>query len=422
MKRLYLPVKHRGISLHIWCFKCKKPVTAKPCKHGKQQRFQSRVYNPLTQTANCIRSYETRDVEEALMLHQAYLTDLKASNYNVPIQSIKSEQTSSTNLIFLKGAAARYSDFLQDIGVPDQEKKNLSPAYIRDSTRYLMRFLECVQKVVGKITNYPVTAIETDHVSEFHKFLKAEDYSQTAYNSHMKAVKYFFDYVIKELKVVMSNPIEKVKMPEVHYDPEIIPVEEFEQLLSVITPENAIGPKGKKVVENINNYRPWLKKVFVLALLTGERLESIVQLRWSHIEGNFFKIPNFKVNRIKKEQSYYSYTPITIDLAQLLLEFDSTTDPEGYIVEPGMANRTTLKQFISKAFTHFWKVSGLKRKVSFKTLRKTYITRLTAVIGEKALFVKHNDDKTATKHYLKMQELLKQTKDTRLYDTANWLS
>ena len=67
-------------------------------------------------------------------------------------------------------------------------------------------------------------------------------------------------------------------------------------------------------------------------------------------------------------------------------------------------------------------MTGLERKVSFKNFRKTYVTRLTAAIGEKALFVKHHEDKTATKHYLKMQELLKGTKDTVLYDMSKWFS
>ncbi len=102
----------------------------------------------------------------------------------------------------------------------------------------------------------------------------------------------------------------------------------------------------------MNHYRPWLKKVFALALFTGERLDGIVLLKWSHIDGNFFKIPNFKVERIQKtEGKYYSYA-ITADLAELLLQFDAT-DQDAYIVEPGMKNRYTLKKYITKAFTHF---------------------------------------------------------------------
>jgi len=133
----------------------------------------------------------------------------------------------------------------------------------------------------------------------------------------------------------------------------------------------------------------------------------------------FFKIPNFKVNRIQKANTYYSYTPVTADLADLLLKFD-VTNQDDYIVAPEITSRYSLKKFISKAFTHYWRVAGLKRKVSFKNLRKTYETQLTAAIGEKAMFVKHHDDKTAIKHYLGKKELLESTKDVRLYDISSW--
>jgi hypothetical protein len=212
----------------------------------------------------------------------------------------------------------------------------------------------------------------------------------------MKADKYFFKYVIKKLKVKIDNPFEEVKIREVHYDPEIIPVEEMEQLLGVITPENGKGIKGLKKKETVNYYRPWLKKVIALSLLIGERLDGVVLLRWRHIEGNFFKIPNFKVDRIQKtDGKYYSYTPITVDLAEQLVQFDMTGEEE-YIVEPAVQNRETLKKFISKAFTHYWKVTGNKRKVTFKNLRKTYETLLTSAIGEKAMLVKHNSDNVSS--------------------------
>lgn len=418
MKRLYVPVKYRGQSLHIWCITCKKPVTAAPCKHSEQQRFQSRVYNPITQTVNCIQSYDTRNIEEALTLHQAYQKNLKANNYNFT-EVLETREPAAPKLIFLKDAAEMYLDYLQDVDVPEQEKKNLTPEYVKDQVRYIGRFLEAVKLKAKKITEFPVTAVNSDHVSEFHRFLKKEDYSQRSYNAHMQCVKYFFGYVIKDLKVTMDNPIERVKLPEIHYDPEIIPVEEFELFLSGITEENGIGIKGSKGTHKVNYYRPWLKKVFVLSLLIGERLDGVVLLRWSHIEGNFFKIPNFKVNRIQKVDKNYSYTPITADLAELMLQFEMT-DENDYIVLPEQESRYSLKKFISKAFTHYWRVTGLKRDVSFKSLRKTYETRLVSAIGEKAMFVKHKSDKTAIKHYLGKKELLESTKGVHLYNIRSW--
>lgn len=417
MKRLYIPVRYRGLSLHIWCITCKKPVTSKPCKHSEQQRFQSRVYNLITQTVNCIRAYNTRDVEKAFALHRDYQSELKESNYEYG--ELVVEKAVAPKLIFLKEAAKLYLDYLGDIDVPEQEKKNLTPGYVKDQKRYIKRFLIAVKQKVKKIAEFPITAVSKEHVTEFYNVLKKQNYSQRSYNAHMQGVKYFFGYVIKDLKVLMDNPLERVKMPEIHYDPEIVPEEEFELFLSGIREQNGMGIKGSKGIHKVNYYRPWLKKVFVLSLLIGERLDGVVLLKWSHIEGNFFKIPNFKVNRIQKVDKNYSYTPITADLAELLLQFEMTS-PDDYIVVPEHVSRYSLKKFISKAFTHYWRVTGLKRDVSFKTLRKTYETRLTSAIGAKAMFVKHKTDKTAIKHYLAKKELLESTKDVRLYNITSW--
>ncbi|MEI9921120.1 MAG: hypothetical protein WDO14_20340 [Bacteroidota bacterium] len=342
---------------------------------------------------------------------------MKTNNYHHQLRLIVDESQRS-KYIFLRDATKMYLDYLQDIGVPEQEKKNLTKEYVADQTRYITRFHSVVKKTGAEIF---VSSITKDHVSEFYKFLKRLDYSQRSYNAHMQAVKYFFNYVIMNLKIVMENPLEKVKIPTVYYDPEVITVDEFDLFLSGITEENGLGIKGSRGTHKVNYYRPWLKKVFVLSLLIGERLDGVVLLRWSHIEDNFFKIPNFKLNRISKVERYYSYTPITADLAELLLQFEKVVEND-FIVSPEYENRTSLKKFVSKAFTHYWRVSGLKRNVSFKTLRKTYETRLTSVIGFKAMFVKHYNDKTAIRHYLDKKQLLEETKNIRLYDVGSWLS
>ena len=419
MIRLYLHLKYRNHGLHIWCFICKKTVTGEPCKHSEQQRFQSRVYNPLTKKQDCIQSYETRNAEEAFTKHREYQAYLKQNNYEIAKPPDK-ELNTPPPAIFLKEGAKKYLDHLQDIDVPEYAKKNLSRHYIHEQKRYLTRFLQIVQKQEKKISSFPVTSISQLHVAAFDLYVRSLELSQTSYNAHIKAVKYFIGYVKEELGIEMKNPFDKVKLREVHHDPQIIPVEEFEKLLSVITPENGFGLKGGKKKQTVNYYRDWLKNVFIFALLTGERLDGIVLLQWKHVEDNFLKIPNWKVNRIQKADHYFSYTPITSDLAELLVEF-KMTDPEGYIVVPEFKNRATLKKFISKTFTHFWRVTGLKRKVSFKTLRKTYVTRLAGIIGEKALFVKHAGDKTAIKHYLNKKELLEKTTNVKLYEISSWL-
>jgi integrase len=419
MKNLSLPVKYRKHGLHIWCITCKKTVTSVPCRHAEAQRFQSRIYNPVTKKQDCINSYNSRDPHEAFSLHQKYREQLKESNFNIPSTSSVPTQSEQRSTFFLKAAAQKYLDYIQDIGIPEYEKKSLSKVYILDQTRYVERFLKTVQKIEKKISNFPVTLISQIHVAAFDEYVRGLDQSERSYQAHINGAKYFIKFLIENLEIEMKNPFDKVKLREIHYTPEIIPVEEFELLLSVITPENGTGVKGNRK-ETVNYYRPWLKKILIFSLLTGERLDGIVLLQWKHIEGNFLRIPNWKVNRIQKAEHYFSYTPITADLAELLIEFNMT-GPEDFIIVPEIKNRENLKKFISRAFTHYWKVTGLKRKVSFKHLRKTYVTRMASLIGEKALFIKHGEDKTAIKHYLNKKEILDQTKNVKLYEISDWL-
>lgn len=89
---------------------------------------------------------------------------------------------------------------------------------------------------------------------------------------------------------------------------------------------------------------------------------------------------------------------------------------DDYIFVPDHENRDTLKDTISKSFTHFWKQTGIQKVVSFKNLRKTHITRVIGLLGDKAKSIKHNNDKVAQDHYINELEILKPLKGRRLID------
>jgi hypothetical protein len=121
-----------------------------------------------------------------------------------------------------------------------------------------------------------------------------------------------------------------------------------------------------------------------------------------------------------KTTRYQSFTPITTDLAEVLTRFNLSANDQDYIIAPEYKNRATLKKLLSSSFTHYWRATGLQRKVTFKNLRKTYITRITDMIGEKAMFIKHGSEKTSIKHYLNKKELISEMRNLSLYDISNW--
>ncbi len=418
MRKLYLPIKFRNHGLHIYCThkSCKKVVTKAVCKHVENQRFQSRIYNPHTKRQDCIKSYDTKDASEAFAKHLEYKEYLVKCNFQ---KEVKNPVT--VRYQFIKECTINYLNFLKDIDVPKYERKNRSRQYITDEERYLYRFLKLIQSIEGQVSKFPVTAISPKHVEAWDEYVVSLELSNRSYNAHIKSVRYLFDHIIKRLEINIKNPFERVSIRSINYDPEIITVDEFEKLLSLITHENGKATKGKNE-KPINYYRPWLAKVFVFSLLVGERRDRIVLLRWSDIKDNYIGIPNWKVNRsAKTTKQYISYTPITKDLAEILTQFDVAANENEFIVAPEMTNRNTLKQLLTNAFSHYWKQTGSKKKVTFKNLRKTYITRITDLIGEKAMFIKHGNDKTSIKHYLDKKELISETRNLKLYDISNWL-
>lgn len=205
-----------------------------------------------------------------------------------------------------------------------------------------------------------------------------------------------------------------MKSKHLSYNPEIITQEEFDVLMKCITDKNGIGYRGTKN-EQVQYYRPWLKTVYKFSLLVGERLDGIVLLKWKDVKENYIAIPNWKVNRSQNTDVYYSYTPITSDLASLIVSLEMR-DPEEYMILPDHKNRKYLKSFLTKSFSHFWNKTGSDKVVTFKNLRKTYITRMVELLGEKAKFIKHTNDKTAVKHYIPEKEILSDLRKVKMYD------
>lgn len=412
MNTLTIPSKYLGQGLHVYCQKCMRPITKKPCAHVSAHRYQSRIWNPITKMQDKFKTHDTLDIEEAVDMHRAYKKHLVENNFEIVEVT---EEIIDFSKISIKDAAKRYLDTIADADAFEFEKRELTGQHITDMTRYVERFLQAIKGFRGcNLSGVRAATVGRRDVDAFYKYVNVLDLSDRSYNAHMVAGQQFIKYLTDALKIEMANPFERVQLVSLNYNPEAISIAEFEQFLQAITAENGIGIKSQNTGERINFYRPWLRKVYMLAVLIGERGDGLVLLTWQDRKENMLRIPNWKVNRIKKSTGRkHVDTPITADLAEILDLFERGA-PGDYVVEPEIENRETLKEFISKAFTHFWGKAGLKRKATFKSLRKTYVTQLTKNIGEKALFVKHGSIMTAVKHYLAQDALTEATKDVRL--------
>lgn len=392
--------------LHVFCLKCKRLCTnrtakcglngiqAKNCRYKEHKHYQSRIWNPDTKKVDRVKTWTGMELQEAIKMHEIFKKE-------VPKIKIKEKVVRP---VLLNHCMNAYLDHMEGIGIPVHKRRKMSKNHILAYKRYMKRFLD----LVG---NIKVNEISETHVGMYHQWILDQKYGPRSYNDHIVCMSSFIKFVNTKFRYDIDNFFSEVKLKREPVNPEILTDEEIDKLFSVITYENGWCKQGKK---NVNRCYPWLKDAIMIGLLTGERQDGIFYLEWSHVDGNYLKIPNFKVNRIYGMDEFH-YVPITYDLGMLLdrLKVRDT----GYILEPNRTNRETLKSVCSKAFTHFWRLTGIEKDITFRNLRKTYITKIRTILGDRTSVLNiHKNDDIQIKHYIDKQEIQKSLIGVKLYN------
>lgn len=395
-------------NLHDFCTKCNKLVTNPKSKCGIKQVFarncsfkdkhkkQSRVWSPAERKIKT-KVWATKDPQEYVSLHLAFQEEVKTKKHVT--KKVKRFPTLLAHCMTL------YIDWLEDTDLPEHEHKNLSNDYINTIRKHLKRFGKCA----GMTT--PINVVDNVHVGKFHTSLSK--YAPKTYNHHIQGLRTFFNW-LQSYGYEIENPFKHTKFKYVVKSPQIILEEELTDMLKIITPENGLK-KADNTRQSRNYYKPWLKHAIGLFLLTGERRDGIFYLKWEHQEGNYLKIPNYKINRKEKIREIKEYRDllITPDLADLLLKIGGS---EGYILCPERTNRDQVKNECSRAFTHFWKVAGHKEKRKLSHLRKTYVTRMRVILGDLAKTLKINKEDTQIDYYISQKEVQKKIEGKRIFN------
>ncbi len=239
-----------------------------------------------------------------------------------------------------------------------------------------------------------------DHLEE--RFT-AQDIAAETWNKHINANKYWCKFLVKKGIIGSnpgSNPFETVKLKTVFRDPQAMELEEAEKLIAMITPDNGISTKGVKRVEKVDFYRPWLADYLMVSVLIGGRPGEIVNLRWNQVTPNYVALINYKVNHATNETHHRNYVYINPELATILARLTKHQKSEDdYVLVPDTKNRTGLRQFVNKAFKHYWKQVNPDKNLTLNNLRHTYINAILNSIGEEGIPV-HNKKETAVRHYL----------------------
>lgn len=399
-----ISVKYRNQSLYEHCNKCnanwqdpstmckEKSVQVRNCPFKKSHVFVSRLYNPITKRIGKVRTHG-KDFKQAWENNLFLIREYETNGYE--IETRKKEDVFPK---ILTEGIALYIDYLNDEPslVPAQEVKNRSTKYIKDNVRYLKYFLDCLA-LKTKPSQVYLTAITKKHVSDFHTYLENKGTGNRTYNANIDALQYCFDYLIRRGKLEIENPFTNVTRKQLKTDPRSLSDEQIRKLLSVVTPENGIGVKGKG---KVNHWLPELDLFFKASLLLGSRISEILSIEVKHVltERTIIRVP--AADKSKKE---FDDTPIFRDLAKVLTEMNFDPSREGYLFYPQFRYRKSLANRLSKSYKHYARLAGVEWS-TFHTLRKTWITRMNVLFGETGM---KNDKDIANKHYIEQAEKVK---------------
>lgn len=429
LKSLYIPESKRVTGLHTRCNRCGTEVkdfcgeTNQPlnrCPFPEYHRFKAIAHTPDTRNKRRSEILNTRDYGEAVKQTIDFLDEVKNDKTNIPIpvlqgktaiaSPIESKPQNMTSLM------ARYVGFLKGDSevVPAFMNKTRSKSHISDVERVFVLFSKSLDYNKIDYKTIDIRTIDTIHVGYFHKLLVEKMKIIRTFNKGLSIFSSFYKYLNEHEKLKISDPFKPVPRIQTTSKVESIKMEDYFKLLEIVQkPELGRAKKGKGV---INLYKPWVKDAIELGMATGRRNEEIVELKWNNIhwyniekKEGYILTEDIKVNRIMKlegDNRRFIPIPITADLYNILLRIGLKryNGQDHYILAPEEETmaRVTIKRFMSEAFTHYFRQLKTGTKVTFKSLRKAYISLLSAKIGMEntRLITRHSDTNVMKNHYV----------------------
>ena len=399
MIKLILPEKpFKG--LKIYCKICR---TDNPkCSHFDNQFYKVRIHVPQTEKSIKSKILTAKNYKAAVKEAIEFEDELEQYNFEIP--SINYDEGNDYSVV---DAIIKYNQYLNGDTGYAQFKKNISVEHKDESIRFCRLFAKSL-KLKKDISKMRINEVKKEDVSIFYCWAE-NHYAGKTFNKCFNSLRLFFQFLIEIEEIVMKNPFLNYSKKEVvHANIETITSKEFRDILDAVDNNDPIQVLSNAVKKNM--YEPYMKHAFRLFLLTGARREEVVDLRWSDIlitsnEVMFFKIKNLKVNKIKKSFDVYKYIPINADLLDLLVEmnYDVRKHSTDYILFPERKVKSkTIMDAVSKGFTHYKKGAGMEvKKISLKTLRKTYITWVhQAMQKDTAILTSHSTQEVLNNHYI----------------------
>jgi len=447
-KPLFIPIakRLRGLGLTVFCYKCSTNVQdlckqtgrhLTKCPFSEKHAFKiyARVPNKVNERKTKI--LETQDVNEAIKQALEFQKEIKENKINDNKKdAVFPEKTHEVNNapVLLEQAMVRDIERLRNINVREHRIENRSEEHIKDVERAFKFLKECLTKNKIDLLSLRMDQLDDSIVEMVFKSIKEKGFSIRTRNKYLSHFTSFITRHNQEYNLSIQNFFKTVRKRQPTPNSQMLTDQEtFNALLNEISYENGKlkqeYTKGKKRYRNY--YRPWLADGFRLALETGRRREEIISLRFSDIVNDdgilYIRVEDFKVNRIQDRtdsDKKYNYIPVTKSLYTLLVKlgYEKLKDTDEYILAPEIKNERnrSMADTLSHGFSHFYGRLKKGKKLTFKSLRKTYITRLSLYMGGNAKAITgHTNDAVIEKHYLDKKELVKAAQGFEVFPKEN---
>lgn len=428
---LQIPPNKKWKGLTVFCYRCNTNVSdickqskksIKHCRNGDKHFFKVVIGIPGTNQRQT-KKLETRDINEAIQQAIDFEREVKSgvqksSRTQEKNKRVRAESANRPHLLI--HALARYIGWLHNEGVPAHLQKERSVEHIKDVERAFRLLVDCLRNNKYDLNRFTVEDINDDMIGKVYEYLlNKKQFGNRSFNKYLSYYTSFLSQHMEAYDVPMRNWFERVKRKKVNTNPEAITQSEFIELLKIITPEKGERNYASGVKRKRQLYRPWLKDGIQLGLFTGRRREEIISLKFSDYvkktDGTeYIKVEDYKVNRIQNrndEEKKYIYIPVTHELRDLLLQLglEEKAGSDSYILAPEIVKYRvkSMSDALSKGFSHYYNQIGTGRKLTFKSLRKTYVTNLSLFMGGNAKAItQHSGDAVIEQHYLDKQALV----------------
>lgn len=408
--------------LYVYCNRCKRIITDKKgqfitkCRHYGDQVYKSVVYPPGSRTAKT-KVHQTRDIEAARVQHIEFEKTVK----NGSLVTIQSKEIPRPKPQSIKECIGLYFEYI--IGQLSETELTPNQKQVIKYVLYFGRFLR--SKGVNPETTY-VGDIEPKYIKLFRSHLE-ERYASTTVNRYLTFLNSFFNYLINKGGYQILNPFYDEKHKPTNHISKTFPIQDLEAFLCTITPDESIKIYKPKVRKNL--YKDYLKEIFLLALFTGRRREGLVTMKFNEItsdkNGRPYYITTYDIKYNKRYRLFKEndkkkiIIPVSVELEELLyvLGYEEHKGTDRYIIASNAkAQRDTIMNLASKAFSHYWVKYSSEKELEFNSLRKRYINEIDIKYGSRGKIITHGaTGELINKHYRDVMEIIDDMKGQSLY-------